>query len=423
MPRLTNKHPSYRHHKASGQAIVTISGKDHYLGPWNTKASLAEYDRVIAEWLAAGRPSTQRAPEHTSTVSTIVSAFWKWAKQHYVKDGVPTGAANNFRSTLRLLKRLYGSTLAIEFGPLKLKALVALQVEEKKSRQFCNAMLGRVKQVFKFAVSEEMLPPSVYDALAAVDGLRKGHSKARECKPVEAVHDKVVEQTLPHLPVVVRAMVQLQRLTGARPNEICQIRPYDIDRSKKEWCYRPASHKTQHHGKSRQIFLGPKAQAILAPYIERDEMAYCFSPSESKDIQKASRTAKRVTPANAGTKAGDKKKRWPKRPAGTCFTSFTYRRAITRACEKAFGMPKDLRRARRNETPDQKATRQAKAAKWRDANCWAPNQLRHAAATEIRELYGLEHVQVALGHAKANTSEIYAEKNAKLARQVAKEIG
>ena len=40
--------PKYRKHKASGQAIVTIGGKMHYLGPHDTKASRAEYDLVFA---------------------------------------------------------------------------------------------------------------------------------------------------------------------------------------------------------------------------------------------------------------------------------------------------------------------------------------------------------------------------------------
>ena len=47
--------PKYRKHKASGQAIVTLNGKMHYLGPHGTKASHVEYDRLIQEWLAHGR--------------------------------------------------------------------------------------------------------------------------------------------------------------------------------------------------------------------------------------------------------------------------------------------------------------------------------------------------------------------------------
>jgi integrase len=54
---------------------------------------------------------------------------------------------------------------------------------------------------------------------------------------------------------------------------------------------------------------------------------------------------------------------------------------------------------------------------------WSPNRLRHSAATKIRAVYGLEAVQTVLGHASMNTSEIYAEKNAELAKTVALRIG
>ena len=48
MPRLTKSVPKYRKHRASGQAVVTLSGVDHYLGPRGTKASRIEYDRLVA---------------------------------------------------------------------------------------------------------------------------------------------------------------------------------------------------------------------------------------------------------------------------------------------------------------------------------------------------------------------------------------
>jgi hypothetical protein len=52
MPRLTGKNPSYRKHKASGQAVVTLSGRDFYLGPWRSAKSKAEHARLIREWHA-----------------------------------------------------------------------------------------------------------------------------------------------------------------------------------------------------------------------------------------------------------------------------------------------------------------------------------------------------------------------------------
>ena len=61
MPRLVRSIPRYRKHRASGQAIVNLSGQDFYLGPHGTKASKLEYDRLIGEWLANGRRPSRRS--------------------------------------------------------------------------------------------------------------------------------------------------------------------------------------------------------------------------------------------------------------------------------------------------------------------------------------------------------------------------
>ena len=90
MPRLTAATPKYRHHRASGQAVVSIAGKDHYLGPWKSKASKVEYDRLIGEWLAAGRPSAQPSAPQEIKVIEIVGAFWTHAEAFYIKNGRPT---------------------------------------------------------------------------------------------------------------------------------------------------------------------------------------------------------------------------------------------------------------------------------------------------------------------------------------------
>ena len=41
MPKLTNRLPSYRLHKASGQAVVTLNARDIYLGEHNSTACVA----------------------------------------------------------------------------------------------------------------------------------------------------------------------------------------------------------------------------------------------------------------------------------------------------------------------------------------------------------------------------------------------
>ena len=54
---------------------------------------------------------------------------------------------------------------------------------------------------------------------------------------------------------------------------------------------------------------------------------------------------------------------------------------------------------------------------------WSPNQLQHAAATEIRRKFGLEAAQVVLGHSSADITQVYTERNQKLAAEVIKQIG
>ena len=58
MPRYSANHvPSYRLHKQSGQAIVTIGRRDYLLGRHGTPASREAYNRHIAAWFASNKSS------------------------------------------------------------------------------------------------------------------------------------------------------------------------------------------------------------------------------------------------------------------------------------------------------------------------------------------------------------------------------
>tara|TARA_R110002049_G_scaffold2750_3_gene21818 strand:- start:4894 stop:5274 length:381 start_codon:yes stop_codon:yes gene_type:complete len=74
--------PSYRKHK-SGQARVTINGRDHYLGEHGTKASKAEYDRLIAEYLASGRSISFGADSGEMTLAVLMVEYFRHAKSYY----------------------------------------------------------------------------------------------------------------------------------------------------------------------------------------------------------------------------------------------------------------------------------------------------------------------------------------------------
>jgi integrase len=279
--------PKYRKHQASGQAIVTIAGRDLYLGPYGTKTSRIEYDRVVGEWLAAGRPLAAVDQPSDLTVTEVLARYVRFAQQHYRKDGQPTQEVINIRYALRPVKELYGHTLACNFGPLALKAIQQRFIRDGICRDQINQRIGKIKRVFKWAVSEELIPPSVFQALQTVVGLRAGRTDAKEMPPVMPVDDATIDATLPFLPAVVADMVRFQRHTGCRPGELCSIRPCDVDTSGEIWVYRPQSHKTQHHGRERRIFIGPQGQAVLRPYLLREKSDRCFTPADSERKRRA----------------------------------------------------------------------------------------------------------------------------------------
>jgi len=368
--------PSYRKHRKSGQAIVTLSGKDHYLGPHGTNASKAEYDRLIGEWLANGRRLPDQSEEQAITVQTLLADYWRWAKTYYVKNGRPTDEQSCIKIAIRDTRRLYANVSVEDFGPLALEAIRGEMLKRDASRGYINAQINRVRRIFKWGVAKQKVPPMVLHALQAVDGLKAGKCKARETKPVLPVSDDVIDATVKHCRKVLSAMIRFQRLTGCRPGEVCSVKPKDIERAGDVWFYRPSSHKMEHKGRGRVIPIGPKAQEILMPYLLRDENKFCFL-----------------------------------RHCGKRYERWHYSNQINTACDRAFPAPPSIK------------SEPAKLKAWRKKHRWAPNRLRHSAATAIREQFGLEAAQVILGHATADVTQVYAERDQKKAAQVMAKIG
>jgi integrase len=234
--------------------------------------------------------------------------------------------------------------------------------------------------MFKWAVENELVPSAVYHGLQAVAGLKKGRTEARETQKIRPVDDEHVEAVLPFLTPPVKAMVQVQRLSGMRPCEVVIMRPCDIDRGNgKTWVYRPDSHKTEHHGITRVIFLGPQAQEVIRPFLDRDPGSYLFSPREAVEgyLKKC------------GRRISHSRKRMP----GVRYRVCSYDRAIAKACARA-GVPH-----------------------------WAPNQLRHTKATEIRREAGLDAARAVLGHTSPAITEVYAEVDMDKAAEVMEKSG
>ena len=187
--------PSYRRHKPTGQAVVMLCGKDHYLGRFNTRASRAEYDRLIGEWLAAGRCLPK--PESDLTIAELALRYWRFADNYFRKDGQPTGSLDRIRVALRILRQSYARTLAADFGTLALQAIQKQLAASGRSRRYCNYLIDTIRRVFKWGVAQQLVAETVHRALQAVPSLRIGRTEAREPGPVALVGNDVVDATLP----------------------------------------------------------------------------------------------------------------------------------------------------------------------------------------------------------------------------------
>lgn len=410
MPRLLHCNPTYRHHRASGQAIATIEGRDFYLGPWKSKASKIEYDRVVAEWLAAGRrlPASQLAD---ISVGELIERFLVHVAEFYVKAGQPTSEQCLFKSALKVLNRLYGVEDAGAFGPLALEAVRGEMIRMGWCRRTVNSQTNRIRLMFKWGVSKQLVSVTTHQALATVSGLRAGRSAARESVPIQAVREAVVEATLEFCTNTVAAMVRLQHLTGARPGELCSMRVRDVDRAGETWLYKPRHFKTEHHANAprREIYIGPRGQQILAPFLMKlDPDAYVFSPIESEKERRQERHLARKTPLHIGNRPGTNCRRKPKRTPREHWDAGSYRHAIVRACDKADAWAKGGVVVGNDE---------------RIVPRWHPHQLRHTAATELRRKFGIEATQVVLGHSNLTTSEIYAAADSEAARKIMAAVG
>ncbi len=387
------REPKFRHHKASGQGFVEVKGRRIYLGRFDLPETLAKYHRFVAELLSGGGLPQVEANE--ITVVEIIARFWEHAQVYYRKpNGTPTSEVENIRLALRPVRDLYGHTTANDFGPRALKAVRQHMVAKGNCRTYVNRHVGRVKRMFKWAVAEELIAPSVHQALQAVPGLKLGRSDAREHEPVRPVPEAHVTAIQSDVSRQIWALVQLQLHTAARAGELVVMRPIDLDTSGPIWLYQPSDHKTTHRGHDRTIYLGPRAQEIVHPFLAgRPVNAYMFSPAEADAERRARLHEQRKTPMTCGNKPGSHRQAQPKRRPGPCYTVGSYRRAIERACHLA------------------------------NVPLWTPHRLRHSAGTHVRKEFGVEAAQLMLGHARADVTQVYAERNHARALEVAAKIG
>lgn len=391
-----------RPHSGSGQARIKLHGRHVYLGVFGSEASWVEYERRLKEWRAGNDTASggilPAAP--VRTVADLVARYLQHLQAEATRKGDPR-QARDVAGQLAPLVRLLGALPVSDLRPKALRTALAsaaagtwLTDEERArraaggrkcawSRGYARRALARWKAAVAWAESEELVPGGTFAAIAQARGLEEGQAEDRPDVP--PAPEASIAAALPCLNRIVRALVECLLLTGARPGELCKLRPCDLNRSGEVelarsyrvklgagvWAYQPQRHKTAWRGHRRVILFGPRAQAVLAPLLEgRPPDKPVFCPQEASN-----------RPLTGG------------KPPKLAYDRHALRQALERACRRAGVEP------------------------------FGAGQLRHNAASRIAEQFGPEYARQVLGHRDLRTTEIYVVDHLSKAAQAMGEAG
>jgi len=309
------------------------------------------------------------------TLNDVVAQFMLWAASYYRhENGAPTSEIDRCSRAMRVLRDKHGSKPIDDVGYLQLleeRDKLANQV----SRATVNCYAGVWKRFYAWALEHRKCSPGTKSEVWALTPLKKNRSAAKEGKEVMPIDHASVKRTVRDLPLTCSTMILVQELCGARPAELCIMRPCDIDRRRDVWIYRPADHKLKHKGIPRVIALGTRAQKLIAPLLQdRDNDSYLFSPAEAQAqrarILRAQRKTK-VQPSQLNTK-----KESPEKQPGNVYDKNSYGQMVRRAAQAAGLEP------------------------------WSPNRLRHACGTRVRRKFGVDSARAVLGHSNRKAGAV-----------------
>lgn len=401
MPRKKSSTPTYQYH-TSGQARVFLDGRYFYLGEHDSPASYAKFYALLATYHENGKRMPDDAPDRVAdapvTIRCLTAEFREHAKTEYANNATQKAKYDNICT---LLDDEYADVPVNEFGPRRLAAVRELLVattnrqKRRNCRTYINQQVRLIIAVFRYGVSREIVRPETIVALKSLKSLKPGQTEARESDPVKPVDIEAVRLTANFLSPQIKSMVMIQAATGMRPSEVCTMRPIDIEkRPDGVWIYRPARHKTMHSGKKKEVPLVGDAKRALKPFLSRADEEFFFKPAEAAEWHLQQRRENRKTPLNQGNRPGYSKAsrdgtRKPRKYHDR-YNKDTYRRAIERAAKQA------------------------------KTDHWFPYQLRHTAASVIREALGIEAAQAMLGHSHRAMTEHYAKQSLDRAIEAAK---
>lgn len=409
MARPVSKTPPLRYHKPTRNWYVFTGGKRIYLG--RNKPTAEQRRLQIIGATIQGQPvdAATVAGAGGMTLSEALIAFREYANSHYSDDR----ARMRYKSIIEATVKVHGATPADRFDGQcvdDVRAELLSRTKPKKlSRKYINCLIRALKTAFAWMRRRKIVSANTLAEVREVKALMPGEG-GRETLPIPPVEDWVIDATSRECTPTIRAMIDLQRITGMRPGELVIMRPCDLTTDANQsihvpgqnrtiramdfdgvlvWFYVPPRHKTMHRGKMRIVPIGPAGQAILKPFLSRrDPSDYVFKPSI--DLSAGQCRALCV---------------------GDYYPVRSYHNAIGRAVIRANKMRRQ-------------AVERGLIPAFIEVPAWHPNQLRHAAAESVAEKIDAESAANLLGHSASRRAlDSYIQACIKRAGETAAKIG
>lgn len=382
-------------------AVVYWRGSRYALGRRDDPDHLAAYQKFCDSIRLTGAPPTKdELADRSYLLADLIADYLDHAAIYYRYQltGKPTPAVQKIRTAVRPLLHQHGSIAAKNYTLDLLKAHRQHLIDQGLGRITVNDKIQAIKQMFRWAAEDGKLPAAVPAQLSVLKQLRRGRTLAADGEPREPVATEHVEATLPFLPTPVATLLKVMSLTGMRVGEAVQLRGQDVDHSRSPWIFRPPHHKTLHHGKKREVPIGPQAQLILRSYLQRPDADYWFSPREAVDEHKAERRSNRKTKLYESHVRHQLKKRSaaPRRAPRAQYDSNAVGKALRKGIQRANA-------AIRAEHPGVPASELALIP------YWTTHQLRYAALSRVRDYAGIEAAQAIGGHGSLGMTEHYTD--------------
>lgn len=266
------KGPTYLRHRPSGQARCVIDGKTIYLGAYDSPESHQRFASEVAKWRSGVAFDTR--PAKVRTVADLLAAWHAHSTDRYARPGGQSKELVAYRYALRPVYLICCNWPVADFGPLALarvREALARGYQDPEhgqrrpsSRKVVNRHLVRIRTVWRWAESMELVAAGSWARLRTLPGLARGDALAIEREKVKPAPDQDIDCALAAAAPVVEALGAVLYWSGARPSELFRLRIGDVDRSGPIWFAVLTQHKTARLGKPRVVYFGPHAQRWLA---------------------------------------------------------------------------------------------------------------------------------------------------------------